>query len=199
MQKQEEKQEQQEQQEQTQTVHIKKDRLLQFGFVLILIVVCGSIIALSNLFSGQQTAADNGDFAPTKALVHIKGQVQNPGVYEVNFGARVAQAIEQAGGLTDNAYTDGLNMALQIEDGQEIYVPKRSEYAAWERNPDKVNINTATEEEIGTLDGVGPTMAQRIVAHRKQYGPFVVPQDVKRVSGIGDSLYEKIKDKIVTE
>lgn len=145
-------------------------------------------------------------------FVHVGGAVANPGLYELAASARVQQAIEAAGGFSDAAATDALNLARVVADGEQIIVPQASasgEQAANEgvepsgseafaahAASGKVNINTASVAELQQLNGVGPSLAQRIVDDRKANGAFSAIEDLKRVSGIGDKKYAALADAI---
>ncbi|NLM96114.1 MAG: ComEA family DNA-binding protein [Halanaerobiaceae bacterium] len=142
-----------------------------------------------------------------KILVHVAGKVMSPGVYELTEGSRVIDAIESAGGAAPEADLDIINLAAFISDGQQIYVPSSEESAgilhnipvpgnALANNNGKVNINTAGAEELQSLTGIGPGKAWKIIEYRNTYGPFLSPEDLLNVSGIGEKTFEKIKDRI---
>jgi competence protein ComEA len=131
-------------------------------------------------------------------------------VYALAEGSRVKQAVEAAGGFTANADRDRVNLAAGLADGEQLYVPRVGEavpatVAAPRPTPraqstgpaGPVNINTASLVELDTLPGIGPALAQRIIDDRTANGPFQSPEDIKRVHGIGDALYEQIKGLIV--
>ena len=152
------------------------------------------------------------DSAVTEVYVDVDGAVASPGVYRLNDGARVAQAIDAAGGLTPEADVTGLNRASKVADGQKIYVPKFGEQqtiAAGDGTDGGavaasgakdaaglVNINTASAAELQTLSGIGPSMAQSIIDERTKNGPFTSVDDLMRVSGIGEKKLAKIKDGV---
>ena len=126
-----------------------------------------------------------------------------PGVYAFPEGSRVYEAIARAGGLTEDAYDVELNQAQLLTDGQKIYVPVVGEAVTVSQNGSaglsddgRININTATVEELMTLTGIGETRAKSIVAYRDAHGPFAAPEDLQQVSGIGESTYRKIADAI---
>ena len=134
----------------------------------------------------------------------------NPGVYELKEGSRVDDAIQAAGGLSEDADTSALNRASLLSDGMKITVPRQGE-AAREGSPavgdaqvssdastakSLININTASSEELQTLNGVGPSTAEAIIADREENGLFATTEDLMRVSGIGDRKFAKIKDAI---
>lgn len=151
--------------------------------------------------------------------VHVFGEVKNSGVYEVEEGARVVDAVKLAG-PTGDADLDAMSLAAPVTDGQDIYVPSKREkqdaaLGGFFRNgtgsgsntetgrtipftasSQRVNINTATQEELETLPGIGPVLAGRIIEYRQKNGRFLSAEDIKNVSGIGDAKFEQIKDKI---
>lgn len=150
-------------------------------------------------------------------VVHIAGEVKKPGIVKTKEGARIADIIEEAGGLTENANITNINLAYIIEDGQKITIPskdqkveaKQEEYIQTENeqgiineeqgifNKNQVlNINKATKEELQTLQGIGESTAEKIITYRKENGNFKQIEDIKNVPGIGDAKYENIKDKI---
>ena len=149
----------------------------------------------------------------TKTIfVDIGGEVINPGLYELKENARVNDAIIMAGGVTDNADLSQINLAYILSDALKITIPQK-EVADNRKvsiissslilsNIDVsqvsrlVNINTATKEQLKTLDGIGDSTAQKIIEYRNQNGQFSKIEDIKNVSGIGESKYQKIKDSI---
>ena len=144
----------------------------------------------------------------TVIFVDIKGAVKNPGVYQMKVGDRVKDALEAAGGLTEEADSQKVNLAKRLEDQMVIVVPKVGEEA--EEIPagatrkeatkeGKVNINTATVEELKTLKGVGEKKAEAIIEYRKKNGSFKTKEDLMKVRGIGKKLFESFEERIVTQ
>ena len=158
-----------------------------------------------------------------KSVVHITGAVKNSGVYELEPESRIIDVINKAGGLAEDADVTTINLAYKIEDGMKIHIPKKGENLEnntiensntittesglpktnTENENDKsnnqikkVNINTATKEELDTLPGIGESTAQKIIDYRNKNGKFTNIEEIKEVSGIGESKYEKIKDMI---
>lgn len=155
--------------------------------------------------------------------VHICGQVLHPGVYAMEEGSRLFQVVEQAGGFTPDAAMEYLNMAETIRDGMKIVVPGQTEleealkeqgaYAAQgiyasgqagfsdmeeissDESP-KVNLNTATKEQLMTLRGIGEAKASDIIQYRQEQGPFHRIEDIMEISGIKEAAFEKIKNNI---
>ena len=141
-------------------------------------------------------------------FVDIKGEVKNPGVYQMKVGDRVKDALEAAGGLTEEADSQKVNLAKRLEDQMVIVVPKVGEEAEEipagatskeEAKEGKVNINTATVEELKTLKGVGEKKAEAIIEYRKKNGSFQTKEDLMKVRGIGKKLFESFQERIVTQ
>lgn len=157
------------------------------------------------------SAASTPETVAPSIFVHVDGAVVAPGVYELT-GAhpRVNDAVIAAGGLVEDADTSALNLAAVLSDGEKIHVPRQGEAVATEQTssgaasrPDAspsssgvININTATTEELDSLPGVGPSTAAAIVEDRERNGPFASPEDLMRVSGIGEGKFSKLKDQI---
>lgn len=151
--------------------------------------------------------------APAKEseiVVYVAGAVNRPGVVQLAEGARAKDAVDACGGFLPTADTNGVNLAQKLKDGMQVTVPEKSPQgtavqgaaggaqagAAKSLPEGMVNINTADEKELDKLPGVGPAMAKRIVEYRTENGAFQSPEEIKRVKGIGDAKYEKMKDKI---
>lgn len=144
----------------------------------------------------------------TVIFVDIKGAVKNPGVYQMKVGDRVKDALDAAGGLTEESDSQKVNLAKRLEDQMVIVVPKVGEEAeeipAGETRNEatkegKVNINTATVEELKTLKGVGEKKAEAIIEYRKKNGSFQTKEDLMKVRGIGKKLFESFEERIVTQ
>ncbi len=160
--------------------------------------------------SGSATATDanasgTSSTATDDCQVYVVGSVKNPGVYRLPVGSRVEAAIEAAGGFKKDADTTAVNLARVIADGEQITVPAKGETVSATQGSTasnsvaaggKVNINTATSEELQTLDGVGESTAAKIIASRESEGPFTTIEDLKRVSGIGDKKFAAIASNI---
>jgi competence protein ComEA len=140
---------------------------------------------------------------PAPIRVHVSGAVRQPDVYELPPGSIVKDAIEVAGGPASDADLDGVNLAVELRDQQQVYVPRQGEVAPMvpavsggEISAGSVNINTATAAELEALSGVGPKTAQTIVEYREANGPFKSIEDIMNVPGIGEGTFEKIRDEI---
>ncbi|MBT2584425.1 helix-hairpin-helix domain-containing protein [Arthrobacter sp. ISL-95] len=150
-------------------------------------------------------------------VVHVAGAVQKPGVVALPQGSRVFEAIDAAGGAASNAELNGLNLAEVVIDGAKVVVPlvgeipppASSPLAGGSGSPSgstapaaqgaKVNINTASLEELGTLPRVGPVTAQGIIDWRKEHGPFASIDELDAVDGIGPKLMESLKDLVTVQ
>ena len=159
----------------------------------------------------------------SKIIIYIAGQVRKEGVYELDENSRITDAIEIAGGLKEDANIENINLAEVLEDGMKIYIPDKKEpnnnqsenknliqkntgnttENSKKTNTDnkqnqntKININTATQTELETLPGIGPSTALKIINYRKDNGKFKNINDIKNVSGIGDSKFNNIKNLI---
>lgn len=147
----------------------------------------------------QATAEEAERKEQVGIIVHICGAVVRPGVYELTEGSRVYQAVEQAGGFTEEADKDYLNQADILSDGLQLYVPTKEEakmLPVKENSNGAVNINTASEEMLDALPGIGIGKAKSIVAYRQKNGKFQTIEDIMKVEGIKEGLFAKIKDSI---
>ena len=157
-----------------------------------------------NLEKDESKYFDNGKENERLLTVHVAGAVVVPGVYQLEKGDRVQKAIEAAGGPAPDADIDGLNLARKVKDGEQIVVPSKVQQQ--EQRPGNqengfnghsqkgaVNINLAEAEELETLPGIGPVLAERIIEFREKNGPFSNAEDLSKVPGIGE---KKLKDLI---
>lgn len=159
--------------------------------------------------------------ANEKIIVYITGEVSNPGLYELEENSRIADCIEKAGGTKEKADINNINLATILEDGEKIYIPAKDEEKAQEKTNNKseeknnnnitsktvvkneenqkntkVNINTATQTELESLPGIGPSIATKIIEYRKENGKFKNIEEIKKVNGIGENKYKKIRELI---
>jgi competence protein ComEA len=144
---------------------------------------------------------------PAPIRVHVSGAVRQPAVYELAPGSIVQDAVGAAGGPASDADLDCINLALELRDQQQVYVPRQGETSppppVSGGDPEGggstellININVATTAELETLPRIGPTMAQRIVEYREANGPFTAIEDIQNVPGIGPATFEGMKDRI---
>lgn len=159
----------------------------------------------------KENVSENKGTEDEMIIVHVCGKVRKEGVVTLPAGSRIYQAIEMAGGMTDEAASSCLNLAEVLIDGARVYVPGKEEAEQGNFLPgdgggtnstfsgnkeEKVNINRASKEELMTLSGIGESRAEAILQYRTEHGTFASIEDLKNVSGIKDGIYEKIKDKI---
>lgn len=163
---------------------------------------------------GRSGNAEAARRTPQELVVYVSGMVGHPGVLKVNAGARAIDVVNAAGGLLQGADVTKINLAQTVKDGMQIHIPGRPLDAAAattvypivpgshpaeksSSRQEKININTAGAAELDKLPGVGPALAGRIIEYRNANGPFKDGEELKKVKGLGESKYEKLKDKIV--
>lgn len=200
-----------------------------FSFI-VLFILFG--ITIYCIFDGNKVQADQIEDNITKekktVYVDIKGAINNPGVYEMDYDSRIIDVIKEAGDLTEEADTSLLNLSKKVDDEMYIIIYTKEEMQKYKEeliptktiikevekkivcpdddndaclitsnsnNTSKININTASKEELESLPSIGESKANKIIEYREK-NKFESIEDIKNVSGIGDSLYEKIKDNI---
>lgn len=141
--------------------------------------------------------------------VDVKGAVKSPGIYDLPVGSRVHDAVQKAGGLTEEADSKSLNLAQKISDEALVYVPTKGEEAASQQaasgttpstsKEKKINLNKASLEELKQVKGLGGKRAQDIIDHREANGKFKSVDELKKVSGIGAKTIEKLKDYVTVD
>jgi competence protein ComEA len=135
--------------------------------------------------------------APAMLVVAVSGRVQHPGLVRLPAGARVADALAAAGGPLPGTDLSSLNLARKVTDGELIVVGVTPPPGGATPGPTgPVNLNTATLEQLQTLPGVGPVLAQRIIDYREQHGGFASVADLRQVTGIGDARYNDLKTRV---
>lgn len=203
----------------------KKQKTIMVIIIAIMLAVIGYYIInktekydyseLEKTSNAEEQEDEEKDKEEEKIIIHITGEVEEGGVIELEKGARISDAIEEAGGTTEEADLSNVNLAYSLSDGRKIKIPnineenketiveeKAGEDIIIEGNKseeEKININKATQTEIETLPGIGPSTALKIINYRNEHGKFEKIEDVKNVSGIGDSKYENIKEYICVE
>jgi competence protein ComEA len=165
---------------------------------------------------GQPAAAEGPAETPTApvqvdgppaapSLVHVAGEVRRPGVYRVAAGARAIEAIRRAGGATRRADLSGLNLAAPLQDGQQVLIPARAPrapagaVAAAGTGPaaaGTISLSSATAQDLEALDGIGPTLAARIVEWRTTHGGFASVDQLLEVPGIGPARLEALRARV---
>jgi len=159
-----------------------------FLFLIASILIGGAVFLYRQVTPG---GALEVSLAPSEEIaVSVTGEVNNPGIYNLPQGARVDDAIEAAGGFTSDAYTQELNLAQRLWDGDRVHIPKIGDV------PQKVSINTADAWLLESLPGIGEVLAQRIIDYRTEHGPFLSIEEIENVEGVGEATYNGLKDLI---
>lgn len=187
------------------------------GAVVLLIVAAVVAVLVSAAAQGGSTTAvpsspvsqapSEAPAAPTGAvLVHVTGAVRTPGLVSLSAGARVVDAVAAAGGVADEADLAAVNLARTVADGEQLAIPRVGDPppVAAAASPGgggpagtPVNLNTAAQSELESLPRIGPALAQRILDWRQANGRFTQPSDLLKVTGIGQKLFDGLKDRVV--
>ncbi len=214
---------------------IKNKKIISIIIAIIILIVIGIYFIINNFEKNEnEFEISNIEFEENKIeninaeieeksqiIVHIAGEILNPGVISLDEGARIIDAINKAGGITNEADLSKVNLAYILEDAQKIYIPNVNEKEIIEnmsseivksgstqensnteeklKNGEKININIATQKELQKLTGIGESIALRIINYRKENGKFNTIEDIKNVSGIGESKFNKIKNDIIVK
>lgn len=216
---------------------IKNKKIISIiiAIIILILIVIGIYFIINNFEKNEnEFEISNIEFEENKIeninaeieeksqiIVHIAGEILNPGVISLDEGARIIDAINKAGGITNEADLSRVNLAYILEDAQKIYIPNVNEKEIIEnmsseivksgstqensntgeklKNGEKININTATQKELQKLTGIGESIALRIINYRKENGKFNTIEDIKNVSGIGESKFNKIKNDIIVK
>lgn len=159
-----------------------------------------------DIIDNEEELTDN---TPNSMItVYVSGEVNKPGLIQIDSNARVSDAITACGNFTPLADKNAINLAQKLSDGTHIQVPtiknsanttsstNNSSNSPNDKSNDLVNINTATKEELDTLPGVGPATAEKILNYRQEHGNFQSIEDLKNVKGIGEAKFNKLQNKI---
>lgn len=189
--------------------------ILLVGIILLIVYLCGGIDNLNKnndevIFVGEDDINEKTEVASLnneKIVVDIKGEVKNPNIYWLDEGSIVEDLIFAAGGITEEGDLNNINRAEELSNHQSIIIPNINETEVQQENilsvsgnnnEDIININTASISELDTLPGIGASKAESIINYREENGKFKTIEEIKNVSGIGEGVFEKIKNKIKT-
>ena len=201
----------------------KKQKIIVVILIIFMCLIIGYYFiskTQKNDYSELETIAEEKEqeeetIEEDKIVVHITGEVENEGIIELEKGARISDAIEKAGGTTEEANIANVNLAYSLKDGQKIKIPNINEeddeqiikeeagediiIEGNDKKEEKININTANQTELETLSGIGPSTALKIINYKKEHGKFNNIEEIKNVPGIGESKFENIKEYICVE
>ena len=194
-------------------IYFKRKEIISITIILVLVIIIlfqsfhndkEIEINESNIIEKKESKLKEVDIE--KIIVDIKGEINKPGIYEMNNGNRIIDVITKAGGLTKSADTNSINLSEKIVDEMVIIIPTLNINNTSELTDKKVindlpkdkriSINTASIDELMTIKGIGTTKAKKIIEYRNKNGKFKKIEDIKKVSGIGNSTFEKIKNYI---
>ncbi|RBP02393.1 helix-hairpin-helix domain-containing protein [Rossellomorea aquimaris] len=195
----------------------------KYRTVLVILVICAIVLIAYILKSASAVPVKEASFTADpvkkekepeklkiveKVFVDVKGEVVNPGLYEVRQGDRLKFVIDRAGGFTPEADKKMINLAVKVSDEMMIYVPKVGEIEVpglapsmpgTDTGKDRININTATQQEFETLPGIGPAKASTFIQYREEHGPFAAIEEIQNISGVGEKTFEKLKEYIYVQ
>lgn len=186
---------------------VEKWQVLAVLVLSILLVLGGAAIYGRSALAGRRHVKEVSKPAATKPderelVVYVCGAVQQPAVCRLKAGARVMDALAAAGGATADADTSRLNLARPLADGERVYVARAGEAMPAAETDEltqdaKVNINTASVDELDALPGIGPAIGQRIVDYRREHGRFERIEQLQEIDGIGPSKFKDLKDRVI--
>lgn len=169
------------------------------------------VMVESKTTENQEVKEQKAEKTKENVVVHICGEVKNPGVYRFSETPRVIDVITKAGGFTKKADKDSINQAQPVEDGKQLVISSKSSTKKKESSKDKseilktdettskdnrIDLNTATREQLLTLPGIGEAKASQIISYREENGSFSQIEDIKKISGIKDGVFNRIRDMI---
>lgn len=154
--------------------------------------------------TGEETPREDAseEMEPEPIYVQVGGAVVSPGVYQLPQGSRIFEAVEKAGGTSETADLNSLNQAQLLQDGQLVYVYAQGEWEdqtareAVTEDDGRVNLNTASAQELMTLPGIGQSKAESIISYREKNGAFERVEDIMNIEGIKEGVFSKIEDQI---
>ena len=187
------------------------------GIVMIILAGCSFSVPVrekagiesTEIIRAEEERSSTEQMEETEVYVHVCGCVKKPGVYRLHSGARTQEAIDAAGGFSEKANQTAWNLAEVLQDGMQIYIPSKDEakealneeqslgkVSSASQKKNTVNINTASQEELMTLPGIGESRAAAIIACREEKGSFTSIEEIKNVAGIGNGIFNRLKDLI---
>ena len=163
----------------------------------------GQSVQSKEASSEGEVSPDTEEVADTSEVyVYVCGHVNEPGVYALCEDSRICDALDKAGGVTEDANPTALSQAMKVTDGQTIYVPgideENVDASGVEEDDGLININKASEEELTSLPGIGSSKASDIINYREEHGPYNSIEDLMNIPGIKEGVFNKIKDKVKT-
>jgi competence protein ComEA len=191
-----------------QTVSGSRRRLGIGAAITLVVIVAAVTIAIGIVRTGADSAVETipdtaaESIAPASVYVHVSGEVKTPGLYRLDDGARVVDAVAAAGGFSDEAARDGVNLARPVSDGEQLLIPVEGAEQtdagapAAPEGDGRVNLNTADLAALDTLPRVGPAIAQRILDWREENGRFTSVDDLQSVPGIGEKMLAALRDLV---
>jgi competence protein ComEA len=181
----------------------RRHTLVGAALLLALLAVAGKLLAGAGGASAEPAGAlvpAGAAAADARLVVHVAGAVRRPGIYRLDDGSRVSDAVARAGGATARADTAAVNLAAPLADGIQVLIPSRvvgaASSAAGGGAAAPLSLSNATAAELEALPGVGPVTAQKIVDHRTRHGAFAAVDDLDAISGIGPARIEQLRDLV---
>lgn len=178
------------------------------GGLIVVLALAATVLLGILQGSPRPGALQSAPPAPTAAPVfaHVEGSVSEPGLYRLPAGSRVVDAVAAAGGLTEQADRDAVNLARLVKDGEQLHIPAVGEVpdaapggvpdSDSGLGPERINLNTATAAELEALPRIGPSIAGEIITWRQENGPFTSVEDLLAVPGIGEKLLATLRDLV---
>lgn len=194
-------------------------RLINAILVMVMIILTGCSFSIpvrekadiesTEIIRAEEESSSTEQMEEAEIYVHVCGCVRKPGVYRLHSGARTQEAVDAAGGFSEKANQTAWNLAEVLQDGMQIYIPSKDEakealneeqslgkVSSASQKENTVNINTASQEELMTLPGIGESRAAAIIACREEKGSFTSIEEIKNVAGIGNGIFNRLKDLI---
>jgi competence protein ComEA len=193
-----------------ETLLARRRLIVAAGLALLAVVIAARVVLRPGSASTAPALAPPlpAQTAPANVVVHVVGAVRRPGLYRLDQGARIADAVARAGGARRKADLAGVNLAAPLADGEQVVVPERGAAvpgaagragggaAAPGASTGPVHLSTATLEQLDALPGVGPVTAQKILDYREQHGAFTSVDELDAVPGIGPARMEQLRDLV---